>query len=240
MIPEIPGDVSDKIMSGKEGRVLGLIGGLGPGATVHYYRGLIAAHEAESRVARMIIAHADVNRARPLAEANRLDELARYLAGLIDSTAAGGAEMAAIVAITPHICAPQLAPLLRVPLIDMVAEVAQAIRARGLKRVALLGTRSTVESRMFGRLDVEVVMPRPDEIAFINDCYLDVVYDRSTPETIDRLRELARTLIRRDGAEAVLLAGTDLSMVLNEGNAGFPTVDCAGVHIAAITRRLLS
>jgi aspartate racemase len=226
-------------MNGKEGRCLGLIGGLGPGATVHYYRGLIAAHEAQGRVARMLIAHADVNHGRPLAEANKLDELARYLAGFIESTAAGGAEMAAIVAVTPHICTAQLLPLLRIPLIDMVSVVAQDIRARGLKRVALLGTRSTVESRMFGRLGVDVVMPRLDEIDFIHNTYLDVVYDRSAPEKIDRLRELANTLIRRDGAESVLLAGTDLSTVLNESNAGFPTIDCAGVHIAAITKRLL-
>jgi len=227
-------------MSGKEGRVLGLIGGLGPGATVHYYRGLIATHTAQGRVARMLIAHADVDHGRPLAEANKLDELARYLAGFIDSTAAGGAEMAAIVAVTPHICTTQLLPLLSIPLIDMVSVVADEIRARGLKRIALLGTRSTVESRMFGRLGADVVMPKPDEISFIHNAYLDVVYDRSTPEGIDRLRELAHTLIRRDGAEAVLLAGTDLSMVLNEGNAGFPTLDCAQVHIEAITRRLLS
>lgn len=224
----------------KDGRILGLIGGLGPGATVHYYRGLIAAHDAQGRVARMLVAHADVNHARPLAEANKLDELARYLNGFIDSTAAGGAEMAAIVAITPHICTAELLPLLRIPLIDMVSEVAQEVRARGLKRVALLGTRSTVESRMFGRLGVEVVMPKPDEIDFIHNSYLDVVYDRSTPEKIDRLRELARTLVKRDGAESVLLAGTDLSMVMNEENAGFPTLDCAGEHIKAITQRLLA
>ena len=220
--------------------MLGLIGGLGPGATVHYYRGLIAAHAAQGRVARMLVAHADVDRARPLAEANALDELARYLNGFIDQTAAGGAEMAAIVAITPHICTAQLLPLLRIPLIDMVAVVGDAIRARGLKRVALFGTRSTVASRMFGRLDVDVVMPQPDEIDFIHNAYLDVVYDRSTPAGIDRLRELAHMLIRRDGAEAVLLAGTDLSMVLNEENAGFPALDCAGEHIAEITRRLLA
>jgi aspartate racemase len=224
----------------KEGRVLGLIGGLGPGATVHYYRGLLAAHAAQGRVARMLIAHADVDHGRPLAEADKLDELARYLNGFIDSTAAGGAEMAAIVAVTPHICSAQLLPLLRIPLIDVVSAVADAIRERGLKRVALFGTRSTVESRMFGRLGVDVVMPRPDEIDFIHNAYLDVVYDRGTPEKMDRLRALAHRLIARDGAEAVLLAGTDLSMVMNEDNAGFPTLDCAAVHIKAITARLLN
>jgi aspartate racemase len=232
--------VSVKDTSGKEGRCLGLIGGLGPGATVHDYRALIAAHAAQGRVARMLIAHADVDRARALAQSKSLDELARYLAGLIESTAAGGAEMAAIVAVTPHICAAELAALSPLPLIDMVSEVADAIRVRGLKRVALFGTRSTVESRMFGRLGVDVIMPRPDEIDRIHNTYLDVLYDRSTPAQIDALRELARTLIARDGAEAVLLAGTDLSMVMNEESAGFPALDCAAVHIAAITRRLLS
>ena len=220
--------------------MLGLVGGLGPNATVYYYNGLIAAHKAQGRVARMLIAHADVDHGRPLAEAGKLDALARYLNGFIDATAAGGAEMAAIVAVTPHICSARLLPLLKIPLIDMVSVVADEIRARGLKRIALLGTRSTVQSLMFGRLGVEVVMPEPDEIDFINNAYLDVVYDRSTPETLDRLREAARTLMARDGAEAVLLAGTDLSMVLNEQNAGFPTIDCAGVHIREITRQLLS
>jgi len=227
-------------MRNEEARVLGLIGGLGPGATVHYYRGLLAAHAAQGRVARMLIAHADVDHGRPLAEAGKLDELAHYLNGFIDATASGGAEMAAIVAVAPHICTAQLLPLLRIPLIDMVSAVADEIRARGFKRVALLGTRSTVRSRMFGRLGIEVVMPADDEIEFINNAYLDVVYDRSTPAVLYRLRELAHTLIRRDGAEAVLLAGTDLSMVMNEDNAGFPTLDCAGAHIAEITKRLLS
>ena len=227
-------------MSGKEGRVLGLVGGLGPNATVYYYNGLIAAHRAQGRVARMLIAHADVDGARPLAEAGKLDELARYLNGFIDQTAAGGAEMAAIVAVTPHICTAQLLPLLKIPLIDMVSVVADEIAARGLKRIALFGTRSTVQSKMFGRLGVDVIVPQPDEIDLINTSYLDVVYDRSTPATFDRLRELAHTLISRDGAESVLLAGTDLSMVMNEQNAGFPTLDCAAVHVKAITKKLLS
>jgi aspartate racemase len=226
-------------MAGTNGRHLGLVGGLGPNATVYYYNGLIAAHKAQGRVARMLIAHADVDHGRPLAEAGKLDELARYLNGFIDELAAGGAEMAAIVAVTPHICSAQLAPLLKIPLIDMVSTVAAAIQARGLKRIALFGTRSTVQSRMFGRLGVNVVVPQQDEIDAISSAYLDVVYDRNTPATLDRLRELAHTLIKRDGAEAVLLAGTDLSMVMNEENAGFPTLDCAGVHIAEITRRLL-
>ena len=68
---------------------------------------------------------------------------------------------------------------------------------------------------------------------------MDVLNGRSTTAQIDDLREIARTLIARDGAEAALLAGTDLSMVLNEENAGFPTIDCAAAHIKAIAKKLL-
>jgi len=224
----------------REGRCLGLIGGLGVGATAYYYRGLLAAHEAAGRAARLLIAHADVNRVRGFVEDNDHAGLARYLAGFISSLAAGGAEITAIVAITPHICAAELAAISPLPLIDIVSEVAAEIRARGFKRVGLLGTRFTVERRMFDRLGVDVIVPQAEEIEQIHKTYLDVLHDRSTPAQIDALRELARTFIARDHAEAVLLAGTDLSTVLNEDNAGFPTIDCAAAHIKAIAKTLLA
>ncbi len=229
------------LMSGNEGRCLGLIGGLGPEATTHYYRALVAAHKAAGRTLRLLVAHADVDRARGLVEANDLDGLARYLAGFVAQMAAGGAEMTAMVAITPHICVPQFVPLSALPLIDMVEEVASAVRRKGLARVALLGTRFTIESRMFGRLaGVEIVMPEADEVDFIHTAYLDIVYERASAEQIAGLRAMAHTLVRRDGAEAVLLAGTDLLTVFNPSNIDFPTIDCAGVHIEAIMRRLLA
>jgi aspartate racemase len=226
--------------SGREGRCLGLIGGLGPGATVYYYRGLLAAHAAAGKAARLLIAHADVNQVRAFVENDDRAGLARYLAGLVSSLSAGGAEMGAIVAITPHICAAELTAISPLPLIDIVSEVAAEIQARRLRRVALLGTRFTVESRMFGRLGVDVIMPKASEIEQIHNTYMDALNDRSTPEQIDELRQLARTLISRDGADAVLIAGTDLSVVLNERNAGFPTIDCADVHIRVIAKKLLA
>jgi aspartate racemase len=68
--------------SGIEGRFLGLIGGLGPSATVYYYRGLLAAHQAAGKAARLLIAHADVNEARAFVEKDDRAGLARYLASL--------------------------------------------------------------------------------------------------------------------------------------------------------------
>ena len=221
-------------------RCLGLIGGLGPGATVLYYRELIAAIEQQGRVPRLLIVHADINYVYATITAKDYDALAKYLAGLIANMAAGGAELTAIVAATPHICAPQLVALSPLPLINMLSEVAAAVRAKGFKRVALLGTRFTVETRMFGSLgDIEVVMPQPDEVDQIHRIYMDIVAGRGTEAQNNELRGLARKFIARDGAQAVLLAGTDLSIALNESNTGFPTIDCARVHIDAIVKRLL-
>ncbi|MGE5772094.1 MAG: aspartate/glutamate racemase family protein [Hyphomicrobiales bacterium] len=224
----------------KPGRCLGLIGGLGPGATVHYYQQLVAAHEQRGRTLRLLIAHADIKRVYALVTAKDLDGLARYLAGLSAETAAGGAELTAIVAATPHICASQLGAISPLPLIDMLAEVRQAVNARGLKRVALLGTRFTIETRLFGCLEgIETVMPDAGQIETIQDLYKEFVEGRGSDVKTDELRRIARAFVSRDGAQSVLIAGTDLSDVFTEANAGFPMIDCARVHIDAIVRRLL-
>jgi aspartate racemase len=227
--------------AGKAGRCLGLIGGLGPGATVHYYRELVAAHERHGRVARLLIAHADIHRVYAAVTAKDFDGLARYLAGLIAGMAAVGADFTAIVAATPHICAAQLAAISSLPLINMLTEVQQAASARGLKRVALLGTRFTIETGMFGCLNgIETVMPEANEIERIHMIYKDFVESRGSDAQADELRKIARTFVTRDRAQSVLIAGTDLSMVFTESNAGFPMIDCARVHIDAIVRRMLN
>jgi aspartate racemase len=64
------------------------------------------------------------------------------------------------------------------------------------------------------------------------------VAGRGSDTQAEELRKLAQTFVARDGAQAVLIAGTDLSTVFTEGNAGFPMIDCASVHIGAIVRRL--
>jgi len=105
----------------------------------------------------------------------------------------------------------------------------------------LLGTRFTIETRMFGSLDgIETIMPAAREIERIQDIYKDFVEGRGSNAEADELREFARTFVTRDGAESVLIAGTDLSTVFTESNAGFPMIDCARVHIDAIVRRLLA
>jgi aspartate racemase len=107
-------------------RNLGLIGGLGPGSTVHYYKELVKANAGE-----MLIVHADMDRV--LGDVQRGDRvgLAGYFGRLIDRLAHGGAEVAAISAITPHICIRELEKISSLPLVNIIEEVAREIHARG-------------------------------------------------------------------------------------------------------------
>ena len=207
-------------------RNLGLIGGLGPGATVHYYQELTKAQAGE-----MLIVQADMQRV--LAHVQRDDRagLADYFARLIERLAHGGAEVAAISAVTPHICIRELQRISALPLVNIVEETLLEIRARGYRRVALFGTRFVVGSRMFGMLNgVEVVVP--DQIEAIHKAYMQTV--AGSTDGRDTLLQIAQQL----PVDAVVLAGTDLALIFDATNTPFQHVDSAKVHMEAIMRHL--
>src|SRR5215472_12161291 len=105
-------------------RNLGLIGGLSPGATIHYYREL-----AKGQPGELLIVHADMQRVRGDVERGDRAGLAAYFARLIERLARGGAEVAAISAVTPHICIRELKAISPLPLIDVIELVEKEIRA---------------------------------------------------------------------------------------------------------------
>ena len=221
---------------------VGIVGGLGVGATVHYYEKITAACKARGVAPDLVIAHADVDHGQGLVRAGKLDELAGYLAGFIERLGRAGAQAAVVPAVTPHICIAQLKQRTRLPIIDIVEPIAAELRARGTRRVALFGTVFTMEGSLWGQLTgVEIVKPRPDEIAFIGKAYQRIL-DTQKGDAGDTagLRRIAADLQRRDGVEAILLAGTDLAVIFDEATAGFPAIDVARLHIDAIVERLAS
>ena len=221
-------------------KTLGLLGGLGVGATVLYYEGITARCAERGFVPKLVIAHAHAPTALALVTAGKIDKMAVYLAGFANQLAAAGADVLAIPAITPHICLAEVQQLTPLPFIDLLEVTARTIRVRGLKRIALFGTRFSIETKLFARLDdFDVVLPKPNEIAEIHDIYVAIATSgRGTEQQVARLRELAHTLCHRDGAEAIVLAGTDLNLVFDESNIDFPAVDCAAAHIDAIVAHM--
>lgn len=226
----------------RESAHFGLVGGLGVGATVIYYERIAAALADKGIVPRMTIAHAHAPTALAHVQAGEIEGMADYLAGFVGDLAAAGATIAALPAITPHICRRELKARISVPLVDILDVTAAHLAARKLSRVALFGTRYTIDSALFGALDaVEVVRPRDSEVDDIHRVYLELATKgRCTPDEVAVLRDIAGTLCRRDGVEAIVLAGTDLNLIFDEETAGFPAVDCAAAHIDAIVAMMVS
>jgi len=218
------------------GPVIGLVGGLGVGATVHYYRQLAGPGELERDALRLVMIHASIARTTECAARGDRHGLAAYLAGLLTRLKAAGATFGVVPAVTPHICVDQLRAVAPLPVVDIIAAVSDHIHARQLSRVAMFGTRVVIESDLFGRLrDVDVVRPLEPEIAFIHDAYSQLA--RTAAVSADhraRLIALAETLVAREGVEAIVLAGTDFSLMFDTANTPFPHVDCAGAHLDAI------
>src|SRR3982751_6225489 len=98
---------------------VGIVGGLGVGATVHYYEKITAACKARAVAPDLVFVHADVDRGQGFVRDGKLEALADYLAGFIDRLARAGAEAAVLPAVTPHICIAELRPRIRLPLIDI-------------------------------------------------------------------------------------------------------------------------
>jgi len=219
---------------------VGIVGGLGVGATVDYYKRITAACKARDVVPDLVFVHADVDRGQGFVREGKLDALADYLAGFIQRLARAGAEAAVLPAVTPHICIAELTPRIKLPLVNIADAIGRELRARKLERVALFGTTFTMQGSLWGQLPgVEIVKPEPDEIAFVGRAYQRLLdTQRGHDEDTEGLRCIAADLQRRAGVEAILLAGTDLAVIFDEETAGFPCIDCARVHIDAIVERL--
>lgn len=216
-------------------RLIGLIGGLGPAATVHYYTELVAEASRRGVELRLLINHADVGRVLELASRGDRGGLADHLAELARELERAGADVLAICAVTPHLCAPELAEQLNTPLVDLVSVVQAEVQRRGFQRVALLGTHMVVESRLFGRLPVAVAPSDASRVQRIHDLYTSIVrrggVDR---EAAAALRALAAELVDSERADGLLLAGTELALAPPDVWRDLPVLDCAGAHVGAI------
>lgn len=221
---------------------LGLVGGLGIGATTHYYRKLAQAHEERGCELDLVIAHAEMSRVVDYVGARDCDGLSEYLISFIRRLKAAGAGIAAIPAVTPHFCLRQLRMSSPLPVLDIFNPLLDELAVRAVRRATVFGTRFVIESALFGLAgNLEIVQPRSDEVDYIHNTYMEVAQQgRGSYEQRRNLTVLAHTLQQRDRVDAIILAGTDLALLFNEYNTEFPYIDCTALHIQAILSALLS
>jgi aspartate racemase len=228
-------------------KTLGLIGGTGPESTIDYYRLLTAQYreKADGASPPLIINSVDIKRLLAWMSANELGKVADYLVDEIEKLQRAGADFGALTANTAHIVFDDLQRRCALPLISIVEAARERVEALGLKRVALFGTRYTMQApfypTVFARTNVELVMPADDEQAYIHEIYLgELLKDVFLPETRERVLRIADDMKARHSIEAVILGGTELPLLLRaEENNGIRLLDTTRIHVDRLIEEML-
>ena len=216
---------------------IGLIGGIGVAATVVYYQRLTAAVERMGGKLDLTIVHADVHE---LIRTNLADDRAtqaQTYAKLLHRLKAAGCDCAAITSLGGHFCFEETAAISPLPLVSAVAPLDDYFAAEGLKTVGLLGTRVVMRTRLYGQLSKTRAVALDDETDAIGQTYQDIaVAGQCTPSQRGYFLDAGRRMVEHLGAEAIILAGTDLNLAFDGQSPGYRVIDALDVHVDLLAR----
>jgi len=229
-------------------RRLGVIGGLGPESTIDYYKTFVEVWRRErpdGSYPPLIIDSLDVQKAIALVTAGDMHGLTEYLVESVQRLARGSAELALMSANTPHLVFDEVRAASPIPMISIIEAASRAAAARGMKRVALFGTRFTMQSSMYPdglrRDGIEVIVPSDDEQTFIHEKYLgELIPGIFRDETREKLVAIIHAIHARSPIDAVILGGTELPLILREPSYGGVTMlDTTRIHVEAAVREMV-
>ncbi|MGW6820215.1 aspartate/glutamate racemase family protein [Streptomyces sp. NPDC055005] len=227
-------------------KTIGLLGGMSWESTAEYYR--LLNEFTRDRLgglhsARCVLYSVDFAEIERLQAQGCWDEAGEVLADAARSLEAAGADLVLLCTNTMHKVADQVQAAVSVPLLHLADATAEAVRARGMRRVGLLGTAFTMEQDFYrGRLaagGLEVSVPDADERALVHR----VIYDELC---VGVVREESRTAYREviaglvaGGAEGIVLGCTEIELLVGAEDSQVPVFPTARIHAAAAVEAAL-
>ena len=238
-------DVTAALDCGGRMTIVGIMGGLGPESTIDYYRRILEAWEREEPATSpsIVIDSLDVQQALRLVASDRAG-LIEYLLGSLRRLEGAGVDFMAMTANTPHIVFDELAARASVPLLSIVEVCAEEARQRGHRRLALLGTRFTMEAPFYpavcARYGIAVVTPDNAERRWLHEQYIaELLKGEFKDDTRRGVIALVRRLRDEEKVDGVILGGTELPLLVATPDiADIPALDTTALHVAAIVKRL--
>lgn len=230
-------------------KTVGLIGGIGPESTIDYYRSIIARYreqKPDGSYPPILINSVNLTQLVEWMNLNELEKVIQYLVLEIEKLAMAGADFGAMSSNTPHIVFDEIQRQSRIPLISIVDATSERVQSLGIKKVALFGTRYTMQGRfypeVFSRAGVELAVPNAEEQTYIHDKYFgELLNNIFLPETRLMLLAIVDKLKARHGIEGVILGGTELPLLLRDDqHNGVRLLDTTRIHCDRIVRELLS
>ncbi|MDB5425849.1 MAG: aspartate racemase [Phenylobacterium sp.] len=221
-------------------KTIGLIGGMSAESTTVYYQTLnrlVRERLGGLHSAQIVLWSVDF---APIAELQARDDWAetgRLLAGAAKRLEGAGAEAILICANTMHLNAPEVQAAVAAPLIHIGDATATALKALGVTRALLLGTRFTMEKPFYAeRLEaagLAVLTPPKAErerlhAIIYDELVVGVITEASKAEVLAMI-EAGRAA----GADGVIFGCTEIGLLLDPADMPLPTVDTAVAHCEA-------
>ena len=222
-------------------RRIGVVGGVGPAATVLYYRLLIERAKAiapASGPLEIVIDSLDLDEITGMFRDRALDRLGSRLSRALVALESAGCDSIAIACNSMHLAFSLAAPAVKVPVISIVDAVLDATTLGGYRSVGLLATTFVMQSRLYRdpleARGVRCVEPSEAEQAWIMAAILEDLQRATVPAaTVERFVAIVADLARH-GAEAVILGCTDLPVAISDANSPLPVLDTARIHVDAV------
>ena len=149
-----------------------------------------------------------------------------------------GAEIIVLCTNTMHLCANAITSAVSIPFLHIGDAVGKAIQKQELKKVALLGTKFTMEKdfykgRLLDHFGIEVIVPQEKEREIVHQV---IFQELVKGEISDGSREVFKRIIEgveAQGAEGVILGCTEIPLLISETDVNIPVFDTTKIHAFA-------
>jgi aspartate racemase len=221
-------------------RTLGLIGGTTWISTVDYYRyinRLVAENLGGLNSAKILLYSLNFDELKTLFEAGDWERVAEVLSSIAKKLETAGAEALVLCSNTIHVAAEEIESRINIPLINVTDSTAREIQKLDLKKVALLGTRFTMDKDFYPKklrsFAIETIIPTDEECEFINSSIFNELGKNIFAEaTKEKYLEIIQSLSER-GAEGVIFGCTEIPMLIRPEDCPIPSFDTTLIHAKA-------
>jgi len=218
-------------------KTVGLIGGMSWESTITYYQLLnegVKDALGGLHSAKILLYSVDFFEIEALMSRGEWEKAADLLGGVAQRLETAGADMILICTNTLHKVAPQVQSRIHVPLVHIAEAAADELRANGITRVGLLGTKYTMSQEFYRdkltARGIDVLIPEGEDIDLVNRVIFDelclgVVKPDSKAEYLRVIAELAAR-----GAQGILLGCTELGLIVSAEDVALPLFDTTVIH----------
>jgi len=221
-------------------KTIGMLGGMSWESTLSYYKAINQGVRSELgglHSAKICLYSVNFAEIETLQHQGKWQETADILISGGKSIEAGGADFLMICTNTMHKVANQIEAELSIPLLHIADATAEQLKADGIKKVGLLGTRFTMEqdfyiSRLTEKYGIEVVVPVQEN----RDIVHSIIYEELCVGVIKQASKMSYldiiNQLQHDGAEAVILGCTEIALLIQQADTNIKLYDTTEIHAA--------